>query len=587
MTSIESAISDIEASCTQRGFIVGMEYLWVPEHGWTLPEEEEASADPFIQQYYAALQIFLAFFGIGQKLWVHLSAEMQAGKTGVVNCLIRLMLIRHNFLNNIGIRPEHIFLITGMNDNDWKEQTRERVPKLLRPNVEHNKGLTNIMGRLQRMYARDGTLRNILIICDESHIASKATNRPSKEIYEFINRCVRMEDWAAQNIRILTISATDPASILGMASLQSLSKHVILPTTEEYQSVKSLKEAGRIHDVWSLKDIPTVKKLVNFIQGTYGENAPLYHLIRPSPNQYALVEKILVRLVPGCSILPWDSKTKKKNRGTGAGEETSSVSSLEDINKGLLDNPPSKPTFILIKNMFYASKTLNDRYIGVLYDRVSGKDDTNLQSFLGRACGYGKSDRTHVFTSINTVENYLKTWLELRAREEVVVAGAKPADYHGKMPGVAARAHGTAGVVLGIDSARALPLQTGGAAEAVPRMAPAPRRPSVDQSLFEGEWSPNFATEDELRAWFQERGKDMSDFDTDEDGFWICSANGTKGRQRIEEIERLKDGNITTNMDPGKMIPGNLYFRRYVGYRDTERKETAFFVGRIVKKKTS
>ena len=37
--------------------------------------------------------------------------------------------------------------------------------------------------------------------------------------------------------------------------------------------------------------------------------------------------------------------------------------------------------------MFYAAKRLHDEHAGIFFDRVGAKDDTNLQSLLGRACG--------------------------------------------------------------------------------------------------------------------------------------------------------------------------------------------------------
>ena len=66
--------------------------LWTPEFGWEA-NESLASEDPHKPQELAAAQCFLAFFvKLVARTWIHLAAEMQAGKTGVVTTLIRLLL---------------------------------------------------------------------------------------------------------------------------------------------------------------------------------------------------------------------------------------------------------------------------------------------------------------------------------------------------------------------------------------------------------------------------------------------------------------------------------------------------------------
>ena len=86
--------------------------LWEPEFGWEAAESEAAEA-PFPPQLLAALQCFIAFFARRecQRFWVHLAAEMQAGKTGVITTFIRLLLANAAKLR---VKPNRIFMIQSL-----------------------------------------------------------------------------------------------------------------------------------------------------------------------------------------------------------------------------------------------------------------------------------------------------------------------------------------------------------------------------------------------------------------------------------------------------------------------------------------
>lgn len=391
-----SALSDSELNLQTNGF---SPKLWVPEFGWNT-SEQEASQDPYSPQLLAALQIFLWFFiAETHRTWVHLAAEMQAGKTGVVSALIRLM-----FANaaRVRITPDRIFILTGMSDNAWIKQTRERLPGNVRAGVVHSGGFEKI-ARALRTLAAGGYLENVLIVFDESHIASLERNRPNRLIYDEVARLCPRDQWKERNIHFLTISATDPAKSSICNENRHMSKVVRLLTNDSYQSVEKLSNSRRIRYNDTFGDLHEAKAIaeLNRAVGEYPE--PLYHILRPRQAKQAKVEELLRLAFPGCNVIPWDSTTKVRENGDA------SSTLIDDIND-LLEVAPEVPTFILLKNMFYASKTMDDTNVGILWDRKGGKDDTNLQSLLGRAMGYGKSTRTIVYTSKETVENYLGFW---------------------------------------------------------------------------------------------------------------------------------------------------------------------------------
>ena len=437
--SISRDIADISASIISMGL---SPELYVPDLG-VGEDEAEAYENPFLPQLLAALQIFARLFcGTAKKAWAHLAAEMQAGKTGVVCGVLRLILRN---IKTFGIRPERVFLITGMNDNAWTKQTRERVPEQFRKNVHHNGNLKQVKEKLIRL-AKGEYLKNCLVVLDESHFASSYDNRPAKEVFETLHSLCPIELWAERNVRLVTISATDPALTIGIADQRHIARDIRLQTTAAYQSVESLEKAGRLIDTFALKDDVSLRRYIDILDKKFGTE-PLYHILRPQRTKNAWVQETLKTLCPSASVIAWDSSTSSKHPSSSDG---SSTASIEDINE-ILQVRPTKITFIVIKDMFYASKTLCDKHVGALYDRCGGKDDTNLQSLLGRACGYGKSKRTIVFTSLATVSNYLKFWRDIATSAPIQGTDAKALS--GKMAGVVASETG-----LEVASSRAMPV---------------------------------------------------------------------------------------------------------------------------------
>jgi hypothetical protein len=375
--------------------------LWVPEGGWDY-DEDEASIDPFPLQLEAAYQCFLRFF-VDNLAWVHLAAEMQAGKTGVMAALIRLILRNQQRLR---FRASRIFTITGMSENSWRDQTKKRLPRQLRENVYHNSSLNELHRKLQTIHEREG-LRNILILVDESHIASSKDNRPDKLVYDTIRRYVPDSEWAMHNIRFLTISATDPAKVMSLDKNQDAV--VQLRTTEAYQSVEKLQASGRIHATEEIGDLPGETAIAVLKDRVATYQTPCYHIVRPKQGKVQECMEVLQREFSGAIVRKWDAETVRKQQRDG----DSASSSGPDINSELLDVQPLAHTFIVLKDMFRAAKTMNDRFVGVLWDRITGKDDTTMQGLLGRICGYGKTQTTHIYCSGDSVDNYLRVWHRL------------------------------------------------------------------------------------------------------------------------------------------------------------------------------
>jgi hypothetical protein len=574
MSTTEALISDAELQLATAGFKTS---LWQPEFGWAA-SEAEASAAPHAPQLAAALQCFLYMFVAGaQRAWVHLAAEMQAGKTGVVNALLRLV-----FANSLGagsklrFTPDRVFVITGMNDTAWVKQTKERLPLGVRSGVSHNGGLDKIVRALHKL-AEPAPLANVLIVVDESHIASSSANRPNSLIYTAVARLCPRELWDERGIRFLTISATDPAKAVAMedARMPFAARVVVLKTDERYQSVASLAAADRLRYVETFGDMHKIGAIEELKRAVGEFPEPLHHIIRCRYGKQDAVETMLRLAFPTGVVMKWDSLSRPSGGGGGGGgggEDTSSSAKLEDINE-VLREAPAQHTFILLKNMFYASKTMDDTHVGVLWDRVSGKDDTNLQSLLGRACGYGKSKRTVVYTSKQTVANYLTFWKE-------VIGGGRPeggaaADLLDKKMAGTRVTGGAAAPVVRATGGHATPAGTGlggGGGGGGPE-PPAKVRKNEDD--FEAV-TREFASFAEAKAWATHIHEPEK-----VDGFYKTSTTGKPRTLRYDEVVAFCNGKKTAGL-PSNMKVGGKVNRLSVGYKDLGDAASAVFVVRRI-----
>jgi hypothetical protein len=565
-------LADAETNMDKCGFKTE---LYTPL--WEVDEKEmEAFETPFRPQLLATYQSFLYFFGAHMnRAWVHLAAEMQAGKTGVINGVIRLVLAN---AKKVGIRPQRIFVITGMNDNAWKIQTKKRMIQDIRENIHHLSGLQRVARKLYEI-ASASELSNILIFLDESHIAAQEDNLPYKLIFNTLKSLCPIEKWAERNIRVMTISATDPAKVMAIGSESIIPCSVVrLQTTDQYQSIASLKRENRlryIEDFGELHEcseanvsckcggsrhsIPAIEEIKRVIKEEYS-NTPLYHILRPRVGKQEKVQEILQKAFPEANVILWDADSNSRSKSKSKDDE-SSCSELEDINV-LLEKDPDQPTFIVLKNMLYASKTLLDEHVGILYDRISGKDDTTLQSLLGRACGYERSENTIIFTSKQTVSNYEKCWKDLCSHPETSLLVNIPAPIIDKrMSGVKASA-AIRGVSANLSVEAGMGSPYGGGLGVNPFAGSASGRKVANEDDFESSWSEFSSLEDANASLDRRVNREM------QNAFYLDSTTKNKKVLSYAEVLSLKGGKKTAGMDWAKIAVGKTSSRLYVCYKD-------------------
>jgi hypothetical protein len=551
MSSI--AINEWIRAATQQVVDAGFKTdLWVPLGGIWSPSEVEASNPIYPEQLLCALMAFFWLYaGPSKRAWVHVAAEMQAGKSGVMAALIRMV---YSNIDKLGVAPHKVFVLTGMSDNSWVKQTKNRLPEQFRRNVWHNAQLGKVRAMLAMLHERDD-LRNLLFIVDESQIASGGSNCMSTHVYAYLRSKCPVSEWTARGIRFVTVSATDPAKVLEMDG--ETSKTVRLLTTDKYQSVETMNSSGRIRYIEVTGEIHTEEGMNSLRADVDSFGEPRYHLIRPRPSKHDAVKSALLATFPGCTIVEWDSKRKQRKQD----DASSADSEMDDIND-LLKNEPVVQTFVILKNMFYAAKTMNDKYVGVAVDRLSTKDETNLQGLLGRLCGYEKSVDTIVYTSKATVDRWISCWKELCASDATspIIAGHDAKDLHGKMTNVVASALAGGGAQLSTRASAASPMGIGQAYDFT-APGPEPARGTVCEDDFSSEWR-EFTSFAAAKAW----GRNIHAKKKDANGFEMSSTTGAARKLLVRDVMALRNGKKTAAMPTDHKKRGDVRDRLFVQY---------------------
>ena len=130
-------------------------------------------------------------------------SKTQTGKTG---CMIEVI---NKYINSNNIPIEHIFIITGLSSNDWKQQTAERVPDKLKDQIFH-------LNDLQTSFKNSvKDKKNILVIIDEVQCACLKEQTISK-IMSKNGLNWNIEKMFQDDIKIVQFSATPDGIIFGL-----------------------------------------------------------------------------------------------------------------------------------------------------------------------------------------------------------------------------------------------------------------------------------------------------------------------------------------------------------------------------------
>jgi hypothetical protein len=331
-------------------------------------------------QIDTAKTIINEFFKNDKKA-ITLIALPQVGKTGTF--LYTAYLAATDKDDEKVIDPDNIFIITGMSDKEWQQQTEKDMLQCFENNVYHNGKLNKFKKVFKNCTGKK------LIIIDESHIGVKQEQRVDKTLCSVlgIQSVIEIIDL---DCLILSVSATPGATLKDMENYGVYHSKVNIKQSDKYVGFKLFLEQKRLEKCEIITD-KFLEKVIKQIKERYSDFK--YHIFRvPCDDNVKKIEEI-------CKKYNFDYK--KHN----------SVNRIYDF-EGKLDNKPDKHTFIFIKQFFRAGKRLNDTHIGIVYEySITNDMEKTPQGLVGRFCGNDKNSNPigspYFYCDVKAIQDYV------------------------------------------------------------------------------------------------------------------------------------------------------------------------------------
>ena len=304
-------------------------------------------------------------------------ALTQSGKTG------SMLSVMHHMLTQCPLPLQHIFIITGHSSVDWLSQTKARFPKSLRRNIFHRNNLDVFSQRVRN-------LTNVLIFIDETQIASFQNQAVMKAL---LRAGIDEKSLFFRDIKFVLVSATPNSCVKRFIPKREGYDLVYMMPAPGYRSVFEFYDSGALRQCKDLCGFdPATNSVLPFVYDNIREiplgSLPKYHIIRThhSFKHDITIENFRDVFRSSCDYL-----------------------SMPDLR--ILSKPPSRHTFIFIKETLRCANTICKDHIGVLYERFSKvmSDSAVIQGLAGRATGY-HSISLIVFSHIPSVERYRILW---------------------------------------------------------------------------------------------------------------------------------------------------------------------------------
>ncbi len=348
-------------------------------------------------------------------------APCQSGKTGVILAVIDLLNKECRAGNYPSFDPNCIYVQAMISSTTWSEQMKGndkhpgRLPECLKKNVFHRGEIKkSLKEKLEKELEKEDDNRDRIVIVDEAHIAAS-----EDMTYDKMLKALDLKDYeniTRKRVHFIYISATPCKFTKNIEQWgKRFETHVMQPGST-YMGVEDYQRTGRLFPCWNFYDKTHQERNVDeyICAAVRNPDEPKFHIVRANTRKgdlKNLFEKRIQAIGAEYKIIECNSKSGTK---------------LND----LLEVEPMVHTFIIIKDFSRVAETLVKKYIGTMHDAYSPeskstewtqKDDTMLQSLLGRACGYpdpdgenGPMNDIEIYTNLGTVERYINGWKSVK-----------------------------------------------------------------------------------------------------------------------------------------------------------------------------
>jgi hypothetical protein len=328
----------------------------------------------------AANKIAKDFFENNKKT-ISLIALPQIGKTGTFLYVAYLMT---TYKSDKILKSDNIFIITGMSDTEWQNQTENDMLPQFKNNVFHRGKLDTFKEKYKEKSGKK------LLIIDESHYGSKQEQQLDKIICNIFDIKSIKEIINFDDCLILAVSATPGVTLKDLRNCGEYHSEIYIERPNNYVGFNTFIEQKRME---KSEKITTdfLKNIKNKIKERYNNNFK-YHIFRLTQNYHKIIEKFCV-------------ENNFLYRGHYSGEKIGSFDKL-------IEQKPLNHTFIIIKGFYRAGKRLKDKNIGIVYEHTGNVNmESTPQGLIGRFCGNdkinNKNDSPYFYCNIDSIEEYI------------------------------------------------------------------------------------------------------------------------------------------------------------------------------------
>ena len=305
-----------------------------------------------------------------------LRADMQSGKTGVYQTLIRQMFLEGHI--------DQAYILCGSHELELLNQVRDDVVAWHAGTPFANR--IHVVFRQHFKKTRMVTRRTLLVV-DESHLVSGV----DQSVCAFLKKHgLSMAGTTPKMVRestyVLSVSATPFVEESVMAYHDSLPKfRVVLESGPTYYGVESYLCDGHLRPTFSLTDAAGAAAFRSLLQA-YPQKVVLVRA--PSRNKQL---QALLRCANDAGCIAVRFTSKEADEGTQlvlTREEAEAHRRRYGHSIPCLEVAPSQTTMVLIDGRLRCGKRVPKAHVGFVWELGKGHTDTLMQGLMGRMCGY-------------------------------------------------------------------------------------------------------------------------------------------------------------------------------------------------------
>jgi hypothetical protein len=510
-------------------------------HRLFLEGDDKATAEYiFPNQIEDATNIVNKFYKNNSRV-ISIQKKTKVGADGLMIEVAKLVTTHTD--DKFVVNPANVRIITGMSNTGWERDMINKAPSCFKEKIFHH-------GKLSRVELMN--ISNGLIIIDEIDTGDKEFQVLHRTLKEAgVLDVKHMEE---HNNRFVFISATMIKELYDLYRWGKLHELYTMTIPPSYIGHKDFLDNGIVKEFYPLSSKENADKWVqDDIINNYGTDYRV-HIVRVTAKIVDVVHNACIR------------------KSVAFRNHTSTDRLSPDDIKELFKEPLTKHIVIGVKGLLRRANLIPNSWklrIGATHELYTKVVDNNvqIQGLPGRMSGYWREDiegghKTGPYrTSIKAIEEYEKTYIDPFGLNSYHTAGFKK--NNGKVSAVPTMLSSK-----NIQNLEAVDL------------------PVANSGEFERGYQV-FENQEDNETYAKKFGsKRISKYDTNDDGYKMCSTTSLKVHSLDEIMKFTTTSNEGSNMDKklSDLKIGDYAYRRYVCYRNISDKSSECFVTIWVKR---